>query len=76
MLHTDDIVEEKATKRQGRLDEAPRIKTDVLRWRVLFSDGGDPPLKYFLKEEELLLIKCPHTDHEEASFVPERGIMG
>jgi hypothetical protein len=78
MLHMGDVVEEKATKRRGELNEAPRpgIKTDVLRWRVNFSDGGDPPLKYFTNESDLALISCPHTEDKEPRFVPERGIMG
>jgi len=74
-FHRDDIVEEVATKRRGKLDEAPQRPTDVRRWRVLFSDGAQPLLKYFLNEAELALISCPHNEDSEPRFAPGRGIM-
>jgi hypothetical protein len=78
MLHIGDIVEVKATKRQGQLNEAPRtqVKTDVLRWRVYFIDGGNPPMKYFTNESDLILLSCPHSADEQSRVVPERGITG
>lgn len=78
MLHMGDMVEEKETGRQGELNEAPRpkIKSDVLRWRVNFSDGGNPPTKYFDNESDLILISCPHSGDGKSRFVPARGIMG
>jgi len=75
-LHIGDTVEEAATKRRGNLDEAPRIPTDVRRWRVIFADGGKPPLKYFTNEADITLISCPHGESNKARFVPERGITG
>jgi len=75
-FHIGDIVEEVATKRRGKLDEAPQIPTDVRRWRVLFSDDAQPILKYFLSQTELILISCPHSEAKAPGFVPERGIMG
>jgi len=75
-FHRGDFVEEIATKRRGKLDEAPQIPTDVRRWRVLFSDGAKPPLKYFLNDADLTLISCPHGEDKDPRFVPERGIMG
>jgi len=74
MFHIGDIVE--ATKRRGKLDEAPERETDVRRWRVLFSDGGQPPLQYFTNEAHLTLISCPHNGEKEPGLVIERGIMG
>jgi hypothetical protein len=59
-FHIDDMVEEVATKRRGKLDEAPQVPTDVHRWRVLFSDGAKPLVKYFVSEADLTLISCPH----------------
>ena len=59
-FHIGDIVEEVATKRQGKLEEAPQIPTDVRRWRVLFSDSTKPLVKYFVSETDLALISCPH----------------
>jgi hypothetical protein len=75
VLHSDDIVEEIETKRQGKIDEAPKRETDVLRWRVWFLDGETPVVKYFLKETELRLITCPHSD-SDARFIAGRGIKG
>jgi len=75
MFHVGDIVEEIATKREGKLDEVPQGPTAVLRWRVLFSDGEQPLLKYFLNDSELRLVKCPHDSSGESRFVPQRGIM-
>ena len=73
-LHIGDIVEEIATKRHGKLDEAPQIPTDVGRWRVSFSDGAKPLVKYFLSETDLVLISCPHPDEKDPRFMPKRGI--
>jgi hypothetical protein len=76
-FHMGDIVQEKETGRQGKLNEAPRpeVKTDVLRWRVNFSDGKKPLIKYFTSESDLTLISCPHNGESEPGFVIERGIM-
>ena len=79
MFHNEDIVEEVATGRQGKIDS---IQSEGVLgqeqipnlWRVVFLDGKEPPLKYFKKEDEMRLIKCPHSQGEPG-FYPARPIM-
>jgi len=63
MLHIGDTVEEIATKRTGKIDSS-RVNElqEITRWRVLFSDGKRPLVKYFLSEAVLRLVQCPHSD--------------
>lgn len=79
MLHNDDVVEEVTTGRPGKIDsiqsggalgEEPKPN----QWRVHFSDGKDPLMKYFDSEDHLRLIKCPHGE-SSSGFVPSRPIM-
>jgi hypothetical protein len=63
-FHNEDVVEELTTKRQGKIDSigstiANHQETQN-NWRVYFLDGKEPVFKYFTKQEELSLIKCPH----------------
>jgi hypothetical protein len=79
MFHNEDIVEEIATGRQGKIDS---IQSEGIvgqeqipnQWRVFFSDGKEPLLKSFKKEDEIRLIKCPHP-RREPGFYPGRPIM-
>ena len=77
-LHNEDIVEEIATKRRGKIDGIDSAITAGFktpnRWRVQFHDGKEPLLKYFKIQEELRLIKCPHDAPTESRFVPPRSI--
>jgi len=66
MLHHRDIVEEIATQRQGEIDAVDQYilegeKRSQRRWRVRFRDGREPRFQYFVKQEDLRLIQCPHT---------------
>ncbi len=63
MLHLGDTVEEIATKRLGKIDHT-RVdeQLQTTRWRVFFSDGKRPLVKYFLSETDLGLVTCPHSD--------------
>ena len=76
MLHLGDTVEEIATSRKGKIDSS-RVdeQEQTTRWRVFFSDGKRPLVKYFLNEADLRLVICPHSD-SDPRFVPSRGIMG
>jgi hypothetical protein len=80
MLHLGDIVQEIATRRQGKIDNI-QSKGVLGRepipnlWRVHFSDGQQPLMQYFKNAEELRLISCPH-DPPGPRIVPKRGIMG
>jgi hypothetical protein len=64
MLHNDDVVEAVATKRQGKIDAVDTLiengKETQYRWRVRFTDTEEPIMQYFVQEEDLRLIKCPH----------------
>jgi hypothetical protein len=65
VLHHRDIVEEIATQRHGEIDTIDQYISDGKkqpphRWRVRFLDGREPAFKYFLNEEHLRLIRCPH----------------
>jgi hypothetical protein len=79
MFHNEDIVEEIATGWQGKIDS---IQSEGVlgqeqipnQWRVVFLDRKEPPLKYFKKEDEMHLIKCPHSQGEPG-FYPARPIM-
>jgi len=59
MLHAEDSVEEIATKRQGIVREAPKLKTDTLRWRVEFLHNKRLEVNYFTDIAELRLVLCP-----------------
>ena len=76
MLHIGDTVEEIATKRKGEIDST-RVdeQQQTTRWRVFFSDGKRPLVKYFLNEADLRLVTCPHLDIT-SGFVPSLGITG
>ena len=75
MSHLEDIVEEIATKRRGKLDSSHGTTgREPDTWSVYFSDGNDPVMKYFKNLDELRLIKCPH-DSTGPAFVPSRPIM-
>jgi len=75
MFHLEDIVEEIATKRQGKLDSSQGTTgQEPDTWRVYFSDGKEPVMKYFKNVDELRLIKCPH-ESTVPGFVPSRSIM-
>jgi hypothetical protein len=79
MIHLEDVVEEIATGRQGKVDsthgEGPSAdqQTTTL-WRVHFSDGKEPMMQYFKSEAELRVVRCPHSD-SGSGFVPARSIM-
>lgn len=65
MFHHDDIVEEIATKRQGKVEAVDRYiiqgeEMPLRRWRVHFLDGNEPLSQYFINQEDLRLVKCPH----------------
>lgn len=75
MFHLEDIVEEIATKRQGKLDSSGGTAGEEPdMWRVYFSDGEEPIIKYFKSVKDLRLIRCPH-ESTEPGFVPSRSIM-
>jgi hypothetical protein len=79
MFHNEDIVEEIATGRQGKIDSIQSggvLGQEQIQnqWRVVFLDGKEPPLKYFNKENEICLVKCPHSQGEPG-FYPARPIM-
>ena len=66
VLHHSDIVEEVATQRQGEVDAIDQYisggqKLPPHRWRVRFLDGREPGFQYFARQEDLRLIRCPHT---------------
>jgi hypothetical protein len=80
-LHLGDIVEEVATKRQGKIDSMNQThsaqgQTTVTHWRIFFGAGMQPILAIINDRAALRLVKCPHTDESEPRFVPGRGIMG
>jgi hypothetical protein len=66
MLHHRDIVEEIATRRQGEIDAVDQYisegeKPSLRRWRVQFLDEQEPRFQYFVKQEDLRLVECPHA---------------
>ena len=77
MLHIDDIVEEIATGRQGRIDsiqsEGSGQEQIPNQWRVVFLDAKKPQQKYFKRQDEIRLVKCPHSGGEPG-FYPERPL--
>jgi hypothetical protein len=78
MFHLEDAVEEIATKRIGKLDSSGgTVGQEPDSWRVYFSDGKTPLMKYFKCDEldQLRLVKCPH-EPVEPGFVPSTSIMG
>ena len=65
VLHHRDIVVEIATQRHGEIEAIDQYISDGKkqpphRWRVRFLDGREPTFQYFLNEEHLRLIRCPH----------------
>jgi hypothetical protein len=53
------------TKRQGKVDAVDRYiiqgrEMPPHRWRVYFLDGNKPLSQYFVHQEDLRLVKCPH----------------
>jgi hypothetical protein len=65
VLHGGDIVEEIATERQGEIDGIDQYilegrQLSPGRWRVRFLDAQEPRFQYFVRQEELRLIRCPH----------------
>jgi hypothetical protein len=78
MFHTEDIVEEIATRRQGKIDqigsEISQGREIQKHWRVVFSDGGAPGVWTFVNETELRLVRCTHSDPEPGIY-PADPIM-
>lgn len=69
MLHHGDIVEEIATRRQGEIDAIDQYISEGQelpphRWRVRFLDGKEPFFQYFVDEERVRLMRCPHVVDE------------
>jgi hypothetical protein len=82
-LYRNDIVEVIATKRRGKIGESPDDLparpgvTRTQRWRVEYSDGGQPPLEYFVDRSKLRLVGRPQGNRGGSpGFYPDRGIMG
>jgi hypothetical protein len=78
MLHLEDIAEEIATGRYGKIDSigSERVQgheTPNL-WRVYFADGKEPSLKYFKSDADLRLTSCPHAE-PEPGFYPARPLI-
>jgi hypothetical protein len=66
VFHHRDIVEEIATQRPGEIDAIDQEilegrKLPPRRWRVRFLDESEPRSQFFVKPEDLRLIRCPHT---------------
>lgn len=78
MIHNEDLVEEVATARRGKVDsvgaETVQGRTVPNLWCVRFLDGKEPPLKYFQTEADLRVISCPHGE-SEPGFYPERPLV-
>jgi hypothetical protein len=78
LLHGDDIVQEIATGRQGKIDginsEIMQGRETQTNWRVTFADGKGPPLWTFTNRTQLRLVRCPHGE-SEPGFFPAEGIM-
>jgi hypothetical protein len=76
MLHNEDIVEEIAPKRQAKVVSIGSSATAGVetqnQWVVRFQDGKEPILRYFIAQEELRLVRCPHAEPTEPRFVPSR----
>jgi hypothetical protein len=79
MLHNGDVVEETATGRRGAIDNIGASVTNnqetQTNWRVYFSDGKEPSLKMFTKQDDFSLVECPHSN-PEPGFYPSSSIMG
>jgi hypothetical protein len=80
MFHLGDVVEELASKRQGKIDNISITheaggKQTVNYWRVIFTDGKQPLYGIIKDGTELRLVSCPHAP-SEPGFYPERSIMG
>lgn len=75
MYHNDDVVEEMATGRQGKIDSIGASTTAGLTtqtsWRVRFEDQKAPPLKYFTNADEIRLVSCPHGETEPGLYPAE-----
>lgn len=76
MFHNEDIVEEVATGRQGKVTQIHFDGAVQNRWHVVFEDGKQPPINWFKEESELRLVKCPHSGGGEPGFYPERPLAG
>jgi len=78
MIHGGDIIEEVATKRRGKVNgmrgSIVNGQEVVSDWQVQFSDGKEPVIKLFSKEEDLQLVTCPHQT-SEPGFYPAESIM-
>jgi hypothetical protein len=79
MIHGGDIIEEVATKRQGKVSgirgSIVNGQEVVSGWQIHFSDGKEPVIKLFSKEADFRLIACPHQP-SEPGFYPADSIMG
>ncbi|MGA8430382.1 MAG: hypothetical protein WB729_11220 [Candidatus Sulfotelmatobacter sp.] len=79
MIHVDDVVEEVATKRLGRVNGTRGAVVNgeerTSHWQVYFPDGNGPVTKLFANEEDIRLVKCPH-ETAEPKFYPLESIMG
>jgi hypothetical protein len=78
LLHGEDIVQEIATGRQGKIDaigsEITHGRETQTNWRVAFADGKAPPLLTFTNRSQLRFVRCPHGD-PEPGFYPAEGIL-
>jgi hypothetical protein len=79
MIHGGDTIEEVTTKRQGKVNgirgSIVNGQEVVSDWQVHFSDGKEPVIKLFSKEEELRLVTCPHQTSEPGLY-PAESVMG
>jgi hypothetical protein len=66
MFHEEDIVEEIATGRLGKIDqigcETSRGHETQTQWHVVFSDTRAPGVSTFVSKAQLRLVRCPHSD--------------
>jgi hypothetical protein len=78
MYHNEDLVEEIATGRQGKLTHigssiTGNVETQTSRG-VTFQDGKQPPLRHFTNPDEIRLVKCPHSE-PEGGFYPAEPLI-
>jgi hypothetical protein len=62
VFHLDDEVEEVATGRLGKVEKVVgTIGDQPDMWKVRFTDGKNPEMKFFRRNEsdQLRLIDCP-----------------
>ena len=77
-FHPEDLVEEIATKRQGKIQGVGgTVGQEYSSFTVFFLDGKDPLIKHFKAEQfdQLRLVKCPHENAGEPGFYPATSIM-